>query len=261
MEISYWHKQTTDKPLFSELLWSQPENRLYAGKLLIIGGNAHGFSAPAEAFATSGKAGVGVTRVVLPDALQKTVGKVFAAGEYAPSTPSGSFAQTALAEFLTDSNWADGVLLAGDFGKNSETAILLEKYITKYSGQLTLANDAADYFIPLPQKILERPETTFVISFGQLQKLAINAHFAQAFTSSMDLLRFVEMLHNFTETYIINIITTHLDNIFVSVNGEVSSTKNTKLTDGWQTKIAASVSTWWLQNPKKTFQTLTTGIL
>ena len=228
---------------------------------MVIGGNAHGFSAPAEAFAASGKAGAGVTRVLLPDALQKTVGKVFAAGEYAPSTPSGSFAQTALAEFLADSGWADGVLLAGDFGKNSETAILLEKYVGKYSGQLTVTNDAADYFITSPQKILERADTTFVISFAQLQKLASGAHFPQAFTSEMDLLRFVETLHNFTETYKINIVTTHLENIFVAASGEVSSTKNAQITDSWQTRTAASTSTWWLQNPSKTFQALTTGIL
>src|SRR3982750_3265194 len=101
MERTYWHKQTPEKPLFPDLLWSRPENRAHAGKLLIMGGNAHGFAAPAEAYAESEQAGIGAARVLLPDSLQKTVGRTFAAGEYAPSTPSGSFSQKALAELLS----------------------------------------------------------------------------------------------------------------------------------------------------------------
>jgi NAD(P)H-hydrate repair Nnr-like enzyme with NAD(P)H-hydrate dehydratase domain len=144
MDRTYWLKQTLRQPLYGELLWSRPENRLHAGKLLIVGGNVAGFAAAAEAYAESGRAGVGTARVLLPDSLQKTVGKVFEAGEYAPSTPSGSFAQRALAELLSMSSWSDGVLLAGDLGRNSETAILLEHYVEKYSGQLTFTKDAAD---------------------------------------------------------------------------------------------------------------------
>src|ERR1700749_1211633 len=120
MDRNYWHKQTTDKPLYPELLWSRPENKRFAGKLLIIGGSLHGFTAPAQAYAEALKAGIGSARVLLPDALQKTIGTVLEAGEFAPSTPSGSFSKQALAEALELSQWADGVLLAGDFDRNSE---------------------------------------------------------------------------------------------------------------------------------------------
>jgi len=261
MDSSYWHKQTSDKPLFPDMLWSRPENRAHAGKLLIVGGNAHGFAAPAEAFAESDKAGVGVTRVVLPNVLQKTVGKIFAAGEYAPSTPSGSFAQTALAELLADSAWADGVLLAGDFGKNSETAILLEKFADKYHGQLTITKDAAEYFVGIPESIVTRLETTLVISLAQLQRLGVNAHFPTAFTFGMDLLHLVDALHEFTQAHACNIVVKHLDNIFVAAKGQVSSTKLTQDPEIWRVKTAAHVATWWLQNPSKTFEALTTSVL
>ena len=43
---TYWHKQGT-KPLYPDVIWSKPENKQAAGKLLIIGGHAYGFSAPA----------------------------------------------------------------------------------------------------------------------------------------------------------------------------------------------------------------------
>jgi ADP-dependent NAD(P)H-hydrate dehydratase / NAD(P)H-hydrate epimerase len=256
----FWFKQAADEPLFPDLLWSRPENKNLAGKLLITGGNLHGFAAPAEAFDAAQKAGIGTARVLLPDSLQKTVGRILEAGEYAPSTPSGSFAQTSLAEFLALSEWADGVLLAGDFGRNSETAILLEKFIEKYDGQVTLGKDTTDYFVKAPQNLLERQRTTLVISFAQLQALAIGARYPQAFTFDMDFLRLVERLHDFTEKYEIAIVVKHLQNIFVAVGGQVSSTKLAEDLEVWRVRTAAAAAVWWLQNPTKTFQALTTSL-
>ena len=99
MDNTYWHRQTTEKPLFPDLLWSRPENKRHAGKLLIIGGNEHEFAAPAEAYAEAAKAGIGTAKVLLPNKLQKTIGKILENGEYAPSNNSGSFAKSALAEW------------------------------------------------------------------------------------------------------------------------------------------------------------------
>lgn len=260
MEQSYWQKQT-DKPLFPELEWSRPENKSLAGKLLVIGGNAHGFAAPAEGYAEALQAGIGTARVLLPDSLQKTVGKVFPAGEFAASNPSGGFAKNAIAEVLATSEWADGVLLAGDMGRNSETAIVLESLLEKFSGQVTITKDALDYFTPAPGQLIMRPHTTLVLSFAQLQKLAMSARFPMAFTFEMDLLHLVETLHKFTDSYPINLITKHLNNILVAVNGQVSSTKLDKDVETWRVKTAAHASVWWLQNPTKSFEALTMSVL
>lgn len=256
----YWRKQTEDKPLFPALLWSRPENRQLAGKLLILGGNLYGFAAPAEAYQVARATGVGVTRVLLPDALQKTVGRAFEAGEFALATPSGSFAQQALAETLALSIWADGVLLAGDLGRNSETAIFLEKFAEKYHGQLTITKDAVDYFTSAPDKLLARPGTTLVLSLAQLQKLAVSAGFTPAFTFGMDLLHLVAALHLFTERYATNIVVKHLANMFVAVDGQVSTTKLAKDQEIWRVPTAASAAVWWLQNPSKPFEALTTAV-
>jgi hypothetical protein len=260
MDRDYWHRQTPDNALFDDLLWSRPENAAHAGKLLIVGGNLYGFNNAANAFTEARKAGVGVSRVLLPDSLQKTVGRVFEAGEYAPSTRSGSFSQTALAELLPLAAWANGVLLAGDLGRNSETAILLEKFADKYSGQLTLTCDAADYFTASPTTIIARPDTLWVISLAQLQKLGTGVRFATAFTFGMDILRFVDALHEFTKRYRLTIVVKHLDNIFVASHGEVSSTKLATEMKVWRLKTAAYASVWWLQNPSKTFEAITTGV-
>ncbi len=257
----YWHKQTTDEPLYPDLLWSRPENKAHAGKLLIVGGNAQGFAAPAEAYSLALKAGVGSARVLLPDALHKTVGRFLDAGEFAPSTPSGSFAQIALGELLPMAHWADGVLFAGDLGRNSETAILFEKFLTKHSGQVTLTRDAIEYCNSQPSLIAQRPNTLLVLSFSQLQKLAIGLGFTSPFTSDMDLLHTVDTLHELTATYQFSVITNHLNQIFVSVGGQVSSTPCGTEERVWRLRTAAAASVWWLQNPTKSFEALTTSIL
>jgi ADP-dependent NAD(P)H-hydrate dehydratase / NAD(P)H-hydrate epimerase len=261
MDRTYWLKQTAEQPLFPDLLWSRPENRNQAGKLLIVGGNIHGFAAAAEAHTAATAAGIGTARVLLPDSLQKTVGKVFIAGEYAPSTPSGSFSRKALAEVLAMGEWADAVLLAGDFGRNSETAVVLEQLLGKYKGQLTLTKDAADYFTKTPEPLLKRTNTLLVLSFAQLQKLAAGARSTTAFTFNMDFLRLVEMLHDFTNQYSAAIIVKHLDTIFVAVNGQVSTTKLAVEQPVWRVKTAAAASVWWLQNPAKVFESLTAAVL
>jgi hypothetical protein len=261
MQPNYWYKQTKDLPLFPDLLWSRPENRAQAGKLLIVGGNAHGFAAPAEAYGETLKAGIGTARVLLPDILQKTVSKIFPEAEFAPSNPSGGFARQGLGELLAMAEWADGVLLAGDFGRNSETAILLEKFLEKYTGQLTLTKDAVDYFTPSPLPLLQRENVSLVLSFAQLQKLATQAGFHKAFTFNIDLLRLVDTLHEFTNQYHLNIVTKHLENTFVATNGQVSSTKLDPDVSIWRIKTASHTATWWLQNPTKPFEALTAAAL
>ncbi|MEK7594025.1 MAG: hypothetical protein AAB436_00080 [Patescibacteria group bacterium] len=261
MDHTFWHKQMPDKPLFPDLLWSRPENKRHAGKLLIVGGNAHGFSAAAEAYQAATSAGIGTARVLLPDSLQKTVGRVFAVGEYAPSTPSGSFAVNALAELLDMSAWADGTLLAGNLGRNSETAILLEKFIDKYKGILVLTDDAADYFIKSPKTSATNQQLLLVLSFEQLQKLAVSTHFDKAFTSNMDFLHLIEALHEFTKSCQLHIIIKHLDTTFVAVNGQVSTSKLQVVESRSPISSAAQASVWLLQNPTKPFEALTTSLL
>lgn len=261
MNIEYWQRQHSSKPLFPDLLWSRPEQKSSAGKLLIIGGNLHAFAAPAEAYAEAEKAGIGTVRVILPDATKKIVGKIMEHVEYAPSTPSGSFSQQALAELFDLATWADGVLLAGDLGRNSETAILLEKFASKYNGQLTLAKDAADYVVSSPEIVQGRENTLLVLSFAQLQKLAVILGFDTPFTFDMDLLRLVEGLHAFTEKFSPHIIVKHLDQMHCAVDGQVVSTRLEEDREIWRVKTATHTSVWWLQNPNKPLEAAATALI
>lgn len=260
MDRHYWVQQSADKPLFPELEWSRPENRQHAGKLLITGGNLHGFAAPAEAYTTAMKAGAGTVRVLLPDAVQKIVGRVLEAGEFAASTPSGSFSQKALNDALSYAAWSDGVLWAGDLGRNSETAILIEKFLGKYPGAVTLTKDAVDYVTSAPQSVVNRPETLLVLSLSQLQRLGIAARFPKALAFGMDLLHVAEWLHEFTLQHRPYIVVKHLNQLLVAVHGQVSSTKINADLPLWRVSTAAAASVWWMQNPSKPFEALTTAL-
>jgi len=254
METTNWLRQTADKPLFPDVLWSRPENKRHAGKLLIVGGHAQSFSAVSAAFIAASKAGAGTVRILLPDSLQKTLGRTLAEAEFAASTPIGSFSQKALGHLLDLSDWSDAVLLAGDLGKNSETAILLEKFIDKYSGLLCLAGDSIDYFINRAGSILDRSDTLVIAEIGQLQKLAQPR---AAIRQQADLAQLVNTLSIFTDGIAAEIITFHERQIVVA-KGKVSTTKFNKEIN--REELAAYAVTWLIQQPAVPFESITTAV-
>lgn len=254
MENTNWLRQT-DKPLFEDLLWSRPENRRHAGKLLIVGGHTNAFTAPSGAYETALKAGVGAIRVMLPDSTQKLLGKSFAEAEFAPSTPSGSFSRQALGQMLESAEWAEGVLLAGDLGHNSETAILLDSFISKYTGQITFARDSLDYFLQPHSPILGRNNTLIVADFSQLQKLAKNNKPELSLKNSTNLHELVQRLGEWTKSTQASLITSHQGQVIVAGGGRVSTTPGEAVI----AQLSAYVATWWLQQPSKSFEALTSA--
>jgi len=256
----YWQRQPTDKPLFPNLFWSRPEQRHLCGKLLIIGGHGGSFILVAKAYETALQAKAGSLRILLPDKLKRTVDKFFPGAIYAQSNISGGFAQSALDSFLSESDWADGVLLAGDLGKNSETALVLEKYIQKFEGRLVISHDALEYWLNSPQPILDRPATAIVLNLVQLQQLFMASHSTVAITAGMGLTPLVECLHNFTLQHIINLVIGYDQMIIVASHGMVVSTSKPKEKSINLIRVASNISVWWLQNPTKTIEALSCAI-
>ncbi len=270
-----WQKQG-DTPLFPDLVWARPETRAQAGKLLIVGGTGQSFAAAAEAFAAATAAGAGSIRVLLPDSLRLTVAKLFPEADFVPSTPSGSFGLQSLAEVLDAARWADGSMVAADTGNNSETTRLFEAFLSyqrtdpaaqtgatgraaeAFPVRLTLCGDLVDGFIARPTLLLDRPDTVLVLTFSQLQKLATSSHFSSAFTSDMGLARFVPMLQAFSLLHPAHLVVLFDQSIAVAVAGRVSTTHAAEQSI---TQVAASAATWWLQNPDKPYEALTTSIL
>ena len=131
--FDYWQKQITSKPLYPEIEWEKPTRKDIAGKLLIIGGSTGSFSGVADAYATSKAAEIGEVKAVIPETLRKPT-KDLPDIMYAPSNTSGSFSTKSKEILLYSSQWADGVLLSGEYGRNSESAIALAYLIKNYKG-------------------------------------------------------------------------------------------------------------------------------
>lgn len=256
MEHTYWLKQGTE-PLFPDILWSRPESKATSGRLSIIGGNSHGFGAPGIAYNSSMSAGVGSVNVLMPDAIKKIVKGLLPDAEFAPSTPSGSFSRQALSNLIDASNRSDCVLLAGDVGRNSETAVLFETFVQKYSGPLTITQDAVDFFKETPKDLCDRSDTLIVLSLSQLQKLFMFTPTITPIILSMSTIQLVEALHDYTLEHRAVIVSKHNDLIFVASGGQVSTTKDERKI--WRVETASRASVFWLQNADKAFEAVTSS--
>lgn len=258
---SYWHRQTTEKPLFPDIEWSKPEQRSQRGRLGIIGGNKLGFAGVAEGYSAALKTGVGEVRVLLPDVLRKTIPPVITDTLFGASNPSGSLAKEAQQEMRVLGAWATGVLMIGDAGRNSETAILYENFLSDYAGPLIITRDAIDLIKNSPQALVERPETLLVLSFAQLQKLFQSVYYPKILTFSMQLSSLVEALHKFTITYPVTITVLHKDYLLVAHNGEVTTTEWQNPMAIWRGSVATKAASYWLWNQKKPLEAVTASFV
>ena len=261
METTYWQKQTPANPLFPDIEWSKPERRDQAGALAIIGGNKLGFSGVAEAYATAHAAGIGKVKVLLPDALKTVIPAMITEALFVPSTPSGSVSKEAIPEMRALGEWADAVLLIGDAGRNSETAIAYEQFIEQFEGQLTLTRDAIDLVKNNAQLLVERPNTVLVASFAQVQKLFQAVYYPKMLTFSMQLTQLVEAVHKFTITYPVTIMTLHNESIVVAHGGKVTTTKWDNPMAIWRGTVATNAAAYWLWSAGAPLESVTSSLL
>ena len=261
MSHPYWQQQIPGTPLYPDIAWSKPEQRSQAGKLAIIGGNKLGFAGVADSYGIALTAGVGEVRVLLPDVLKKTIPAAITDAIFAPTNPSGSLSRDALTEMKALGAWASGVLLVGDAGRSSETAIVYEDFIRDYNGQLTITRDAHDLIKNASQTIVERPDTLLVISFAQLQKLFQTVYYPIVLTFSMQLTNLVEALHKFTITYPVSIMVLHQEILVIASGGNVTTTPWGNPMAIWRGSVATHASVYWLWNPSKLLESTSTSLI
>lgn len=261
MDHTYWRKQTIGSPLFPDVEWSKPEQRSKAGRLGIIGGNKLGFAGVAEAYGIAMQAGVGDVRVLLPDALKKSIPPIMTDVIYGATNPSGSLAKDSLTEMKALGDWATGILMIGDAGRNSETAIAYEGFLRDYSGPLTVTRDAIDLIKNASSSVVERPDTLLVMSFAQLQKLFQLVYYPKVLTFSMQLTGLVEALHKFTITYPVSITVLFKDQLLVASGGEVTSTPWDNPMAIWRGSTAAKAACYWMWGPNKPLESVTASLV
>ena len=180
--------------------------------------------------------------------------------EFAASNPSGGLAKGALVEMKVIGDWASEVLLVGDAGRNSETAIVYEDFIREYAGQLVITRDAVDLVKNSSQLLIERPDTLLVISFAQLQKLFQAVYYPKILTFSMQLTSLVEALHKFTITYPVSITVLHKDHLIIASGGEIVTMTWDDPMAIWRGATAAKAASYWLWNPSHLLQAIASSI-
>ena len=258
-QFPFWQKQSIDTPLFPDIAWNKPEQRAYAGKLGIIGGNKLGFAGVAESYATARRTGAGEVRVLLPDALKKSVPTTITEALFAPSNISGSLSRAAIDEMKMLGRWSSGVLLAGDAGRSSETAILYDDFIRDYDEWLTLTRDAIDLIRANLPELLEREKTLFVASFAQVQKIFQSVYYPKVLTFNMQLAQLVDALHKFTVTYPVTVATLHKEQLIMAHDGKVITMEWENPLQIWRGITAANMATYLLWNDTKPLEAITTS--
>jgi ADP-dependent NAD(P)H-hydrate dehydratase / NAD(P)H-hydrate epimerase len=261
MDTSYWKTQTNAKPLYPDIEWSKPEQRSHAGRLGIVGGNKLGFAGVAEAYGRALTVGAGEARVLLPDALKKSIPPSITEAIFTASNPSGSLSKDAAPDLAALANWATGMLFIGDAGRNSETAILYENFLRTYSGHITLTRDAVDLVKNSSQALVERPNTLLVISFAQLQKLFQSVYYPKILTFSMQLAQLVDALHKFTITYPVTIAVLHKDHIAVAHDGKVTTTEWGNAMAIWRGSVGTTAACYALWHPAKPLEAVTASLV
>lgn len=248
--------QKKESPAYPEMLWSKPENKNYAGSMLLIGGNSEGFNNLSDGFALLNKEVIKAVNVATVDSLKKKIGQFLTSAHYLPSNPSGGFANNALDELSYLSNINDYVLLIGDLGGSSETEMLIENLINDQKQNITIANDGIDIFLNTAAHTIERGKLNLVIEFNKLQKLLIKLKITKALTSDTTLLGIAEILSELTKSFDISIITDFNNQILYSFNSRVGLIK----ADFVINKLAIKSATWLMQNPEKQFEAISCAL-
>lgn len=251
MDYSFWKKQSGDKPLFPDLEWSKPERKSHAGKLAIVGGNKLGFMAVGTAYETATALGAGKVRAIMPDALKRVIPPAMTDAVFVPSNSSGGFSRGALAELTAACHWADVCLFIGDSGRNSETAMAFESLLRDYEGHIVVTRDAVDLIRPAASTVVARPNTTLVLSFAQLQKLLQTVYYPKILSFSMQLMQLVDIVHKFTMTYPVTIVTFHQSQLVIAHDGEVVTQEFDEPMAIWRGITATAAASYLLWTPKQ----------
>lgn len=256
---SFWQKQSSTKPLFPDIEWNKPEQKTRAGKLAIVGGNKLGFIAVSDAYTVATALGAGQVRAVLPDVLKRAVPASVADTHFIASNASGGFSREAIPEFTAAAQWADVVLLVGDMGRNSETAMACEQLLEASSGHIVITRDAVELVKPVASRLVERERTTLVVSFAQLQKLFQHVYYPRILSFSMQLLQLVDALHKFTITYPVTIVTFHQDQLVVAHGGQVVTQEFAEPMAIWRGVTATKAACYLLWSPDTPLEAIVTS--
>ena len=243
-----YFKKIEDGPL-EDLTWNIPERK--QGTVNIIGGNSQNFRTPVKTAEFLGsKYPVENINVILPDALKEKLPPLpnFV---FLPSTESGSFSGEGLEKVL---NSADYNLVIGDISKNSITAKELQGALKVTEKMTILTRDSVDIIAEgNPERLLMNENIIIFGSLAQLQKVLRAVYYPKMLLLSQSLIQVVEILHKFTLSYPVSLVTLHNGQVLIAANGNVVAEKKKKTSYSvlsiWNGELAAKIMAMNLYNP------------
>ena len=250
-DYSYWKKQGST-PLSAGIDTERPEQKQFAGRLLIVGGHSGAFFSVAQIAEKAISFGIGTVRTIMPDILKS---KIPAAPEtiFAPSAASGSFGKTALPHLLAAADQADYILIIGDLGKNAETATVITEFLKMTALPTLITRDAIDLVMTDAPTWITKPNLTILATLPQVQKLFRSVYYPKVVTLSMPMNQLVETLHKFTLSYPPAIVTHHQNQIVLASQGDITTTMLSDTSYSpitlWSGALAARIAQLQIWNP------------
>ena len=239
-----------EKKPSEDLAWNIPEKKF--GTVNVFGGSAQNFRAEMKVAEFLGeKYPIENLNLVLPDALKPKLPNL-PNFKFLSSTDSGSFRDAE--EIVAIFNSADFNLSLGDLSRNTVTGKALSSAYEFTEKPLIITRDAVDLFAEnATEKALMNENLIFFASMPQLVKLLRAVYYPKILLLSQSLIQVVEVLHKFTISYPVSVVTLHNEQILVAKNGEVKAAPLEKSGFSpimfWQGELAGKILAMNLYNP------------
>ena len=246
--MDYFEK--IEKNPYEDLKWNIPERK--QGTVNIIGGNISHFRTEVKvAEFLNAEYPVELVKVVMPDALKAKLPPLedFV---FLPSTDAGSLAESQ--ELLNIFNTADFNLVVGDLSRNKVTGKAVVSACHSAEKMTLVTRDSVDAIANNgPEKLLMNENLIFLASMPQLVKLLRAVYYPKMLLQSQSLVQVSEVLHKFTLSYPVRIVTLHNGQVLVAEGGSVKAvalemTGYSPITF-WGGELAAKIVALNLYNP------------
>lgn len=235
---------------YEDLKWNVPERK--QGIVNIVGGNAQRFRDEVKvAEFLGGTYPVEMVRLVLPDALK---GKLPEMPNFVflPSSDSGSFAESQ--ELLDVFNTADYNLVLGDLSRNAVTGRAVASACRSAEKMTLVTRDSVDLLVEnIPDRWLMNENIIVMASVTQLAKLLRAVYYPKMLLMSSSLVQVAEVLHKFTLSYPVGVVTLHNGQALVAHNGLVKAVGLSGYSPMtfWSGEAAARIVGMNLYNPSR----------
>ena len=239
-----------EENIAKDLLWNIPERK--QGVVNVIGGNSQNFRMPVRvAEYLTEKYPVETVNLILPDALKSKLPPM-PNFKFLESTETGSFADST--ELVANINNGEYNLLIGDLSKNAVTGKAVVSACVSSKKPMLLTRDAVDLVADNnPGEVLLNEKLVIFGSLAQMQKLLRAVYYPKMLLLSQSLVQVTEVLHKFTLSYPVSIVTLHNGRILIAKDGMVKAVPMEESGYSpimlWSGELAAKIVALNLYNP------------